>query len=693
MEIVGYIENGINQNHFNGKSVFSFITNNKTIRCKGILPYVKPGLYIKLIGDFTDDTHDIFVFTNYHFITDTTAVRLFIESLKIKKMTEEDIDFFVTFFNNDLFATIKETDSKQHFLDRLPKKEQKFGDEIYRKAKLYLLHEEIFQYVISKGGVYENVIRIIDKYGDDSFRLLKQYPYIVGYYTDLKFPICDLIAKENGYTTNNEQRLNYIIRKAMQMILDRGDSYCEKKELFTLIDRLLKNSALGAIEHEFIEARIYFNNDFVEHGNKITLKEVYKTEQAIAENVVRIAKHKKQLPYKEEYISNVEKLCNITLDISQKNSFDMLRTTGIKILNGGPGSGKTTTVNTLIKYIEEYYHPEDPITLCAPTGCASQNMASKTHRIAQTIHKTLDYKPFGENAIVKDLKGKFFIVDEMSMLDEELAYLFFSSLPTEAVVILVGDVDQLPSVGYGNVLQDLYNCPFIETYTLNGTHRQSENSTIVTNARKINRQETDLLLEENDFTVLSVDTEEDVEILGLSALKNLKNSICLCPMKKHYAGTYSINSKYCPNKGNVEKWYGDFVYRLHDRVIMKVNDYKLGFHNGDFGTITGIDESGMNVLLDIGVEIYLPNSTLHEILLAYAITIHKSQGGEHDTVILLLTKRSLQFADKRILYTAVTRAKKNINIISEKDTLQQLILKTPRNRKTRLGEFLAIYDN
>lgn len=691
MQLVGYIDKKMNQNYKTGKADFYLLTKEQSIHCQGILPYVKPGVCVELSGDYNEKSQ-ILYFTTYHFITDTAASKQFIQSLKIKKMTEEDIDFFVTFFNNDLFAAIKDSTSKLQFIERLPKKQQKFGDEIYRKAKLYFLHEEVFQYVMIHGGIYENVIRIIDKYGDESLRLLQQYPYMVGFHTGLPFYICDQIAKENGYTNNSEARLNQILYQSIQLFLDRGDSYCEKEDLFKVIDRVLRKSPLGLIEHDFLEARIYFHPDFMEYGTKVTLKKVYRIEQSIAENVMRIARHKKPLPYNEEYVSEVEKLCNITLDDSQRNSFNALRTTGIKIVNGGPGSGKTTTVNALIKYIEEYYHPSEPITLCAPTGCASQNMAAKTHHVAQTIHKTLDYRPFGDNAIVKDLEGKFFIVDELSMLDEELAHLFFGAVPTESLIILVGDVDQLPSVGYGNVLQDLYNCSFIETYTLHGTHRQAEDSAIVTNAKKINQQDTDLLLEEKDFTVLSVETAEEVEILGLSALENLKESICLCPMKKYDAGTYAINKKYCPNKNRAEKLYGDFTYHVNDKVIMTKNDYKIGFHNGDFGVITGVDEDGMNILLDIGTEIYLQNSALNEVALAYAITIHKSQGGEYDEVILLLTKKALRFADKRILYTAVTRAKKYIYIISEKNTLEQLILKSPRPRKTRLGEFLALYE-
>jgi exodeoxyribonuclease V alpha subunit len=685
MIISGFFYKELNRDYYNGVADFIINSSDAQIYCKGMISPIKNNTPLELIGHYQNN---VFYFEEYHILEKDTMVVSFLLSLNLKKFTEEDAWFFATFFNNGLFHTIRQTNFANHFTELLPKEYRKVGKEIFSKIKIFLLDEELFQYVIEHGGHYENCLLLTKKYKQDALTKLKHFPYTIGQYCGLSFQICDMIASENNKTTNSSDRIDGVIALCFDCMKKSGNTYYTKQQFLNKADKILSKCILGTIPHEFLMARIILDKKYtIDTEDRITTAEIDFIENSIAQNIKRIAANPQKLPFDANKISAIETLCDIQLGDSQKKSFEMLRKNGIKILKGGPGSGKTTTVNVLISYIETIYNDKELI-LCAPTGCAAQNLANKTGKPAQTIHKTLNYKPFGDSlGITKKMNADIYIVDEASMLDEELLYLFLNAVPTNSMVIFIGDSDQLPSVGYGNVLQDMMNSPYVEIYELDGTYRQDVNSSIVTNAQKINHKETDLLLEEDDFTVFDVETAEEAEDLGIEMLKNVKDCMCLCPNKKNTGGTQAMNDRYRPNANNQKKTYHSHEFFLHDKIIMTHNNYVGGYHNGDFGEIVDIDDLGIEIKLEFDT-IYISNAMLKDVLPAYAITVHKSQGSEHDDVVILLTKRALTFADKRILYTAVTRAKKKVTIITEGDTLYQLIQKDPPKRQTRLGELL-----
>ena len=348
------------------------------------------------------------------------------------------------------------------------------------------------------------------------------------------------------------------------------------------------------------------------------------------------------------------------------------------------------------KYLE-YKHPDIQITLCAPTGRAAQNLAGKTFHVAETVHKTLGLRPYSEKKmrVTKKMTDYVYIIDETSMLDLELADILLHALPTHAIVIFVGDKDQLPSVGVGNVFNDLLDSG-IEKYVLSEIHRQNSDSSIVSNATKINKGETDLDFSKSDFDVLYVDSEKTAVDFCLMYTEKDDAQI-LTPMNKKLTGSFSLSQAIQKTKKFIcagEKTYGDITYHIGDRVILLHNNYEAGYFNGDTGVISNIYSDGLSILLDdvydehtgVKKEVDLENGDLKDVTLSYAITIHKSQGGEYNEAVIVLTKSSSGMINRNLLYTAVTRAKKKVTIISQEGLLDMAIQTPAYERNSTLKE-------
>ena len=379
-----------------------------------------------------------------------------------------------------------------------------------------------------------------------------------------------------------------------------------------------------------------------------------------------------------------------------------MKSTGVKILIGDPGTGKTTTIKTIIKGFL-YMKPNAKIELAAPTGRASQRLAEATGYPANTVHKLLELKPFQKKSDIclcknetNPIDADLLIVDEFSMVDIELLSLLLNAIKNNTLVIFVGDENQLESVGDGNVLHDLIMSKKFETFKLKEIFRQntSKKSNIITNGQKIIKGNSDFETG-NDFKIFktcnSSMTEKNVVEIFKTALKNnidINDIQFITSNRKKINGTNELNKKlqeiYQKDKNNDFMYYGVNKFYVNDKVIMEHNNYDLGYFNGDIGYITKITE--LNVFINLGDKtISLSKHNMEDVSLAYAITVHKSQGSEYNISVIVLPEQPVLLLTRNLVNTAITRSKKMSILINEKNALDTAASnKYKVNRKTSL---------
>ena len=335
-------------------------------------------------------------------------------------------------------------------------------------------------------------------------------------------------------------------------------------------------------------------------------------------------------------------------------------------MNGGPGTGKTTTIKGII-YAFERIHPNAVVKLCAPSGRAAQRMSESTGKPATTVHRLLDYRPFGDTEIHKDaadpIEADLIVVDEMSMMGVELFDIFLEAVKTGTTLVLVGDIDQLEAVGPGAVFRDLLNAPdsLTQKVLLTEIFRQKEGSPIIVNAGYINNGIHNLKLC-NDFQVIHTKNEEETLKECISLMQRLYNpddpfeTQILCPANKGESGIRSLNTALQSLlNGNAKGVrYGSTVFRKNDKIIMFRNNYAADYYNGDIGIIKDIDENNRMKVEIRGNQFEIKRDMLDDMHLSYGMTIHKSQGSEFQNVIVVLPMEPKSMLVRNLLYTAVT---------------------------------------
>lgn len=679
---------------------FILKNDDTSIICAGEVQKLPFNTPITLTGTFKTDNkgRKTFTITDYEIKDNKSCESVsLLMSLKIEGLTIDRACELSDYFNYSITDIIKSCTKYKNFKDRCPKE---FGDvakDIYVKIKHILNEFELTKEVLCVGGNISNVTALIKLYGKNAIDALKRNPYRSGFYAGFSFYTCEQLAVKYNINAFSDRRAEGILLYGMNNSVKRGDSYVTVEELHKFSDKFQKNKNFFT-PFESVLAKAVLNDNFVIHENKIYLKSMYATEENVAANIKRLTKSAKQLErIDKELVNEIEKRSGITFSASQKQAFNALASEGIKVITGGPGSGKTTLVNSIIKYVKTKY-PGMGITLCAPTGRAAQNMAAKTNHVAETIHKTLGLRPYSEKEmrVTKKLSSYVYIVDESSMIDLELMDIFIGSVPNHAIVLFVGDKDQLASVGAGNVFNDmLYGG--IEKYVLEGTHRQTNGSAIINNALKINRGDISLDLNKSDFDVIYADDEETAANLCVMYTGKEEAQILTPLNEKSLVGARALSKRIqstkkfiCPGK----KTYGDITYHIGDKVIMLRNNYEGGYFNGDTGIISNIYDDYISVILDDVYdpitggkkEIEVNNTNLCDMTLSYAISIHKSQGGEYDEAVVILTKSAQGMVNRNLLYTAVTRAKKKVTIITQDNLLEKAIQTELQLRNSALGE-------
>lgn len=697
MQLIGFFNSLIWKNEKNGHTIFRLITEEGKIECEGKIPkmeYYTPliltGKYIKRENNGIKKTR--FIFSSYDIYQDKNDSYRILSCGAYKRLTEKEKEHIKQYFPYGIISTVEHFQTEENpiktFLKDVPKKDKENAAYVFEKTEKILHEKELFKEIVSCGGTYTNVLKVYHKYYKKSLDVLRENPYKIGLYAGISFQVCELLAKKYQIKDLSKKRADGFFFYAMTMIRENGNCFATKKDLKNAYDFLSKNSYFKTIPpFEYVLSRAIRHNsiyvDFEESDEpRIYFKKIYDTEKLVAENIKRLQNSSKQLNFSKENAFKIEKDSKITLVEKQRDTFQMLKTTGVKIMKGGPGTGKTTVTNLLIKYCQTYFK-DMPICLCAPTGCAAQHLSEKTGLPATTIHYLIGAKP-GENIIDKrKLPYKIYFVDEFSMADLNLTQMLLNVIPNGSLIILIGDADQLPSVDYGNVLQDLINSGKIDVYQLTDVFRQKSGSNIIENAKRV-REKQKKLIEGEDFFVIEMDNQKNLCDMALDYLETTKGEWqILCPTKKYEAGSRNLTRLIQNKKEGLMKQYGDNRFFIGDKVMAIKNNYENNFFNGECGIIIDIDEDGVAVQFH-DKEIYFDNMLLEFLVPADAITIHKSQGNEYSNVLIIIPNAATCMLTVNLLYTAITRAKESVVILSENDTLTQM-LKHPKMEYRNTG--------
>lgn len=575
------------------------------------------------------------------------------------------------------------------------------------------------------GVTVGQAMKLYKIYGDLCLAKIEENPYrLIDDVEGIGFKTADAIAQNGGVEPDSAYRLRAGVKYTLQWARQEGHTYLPEERLVSVAADIL-GTDVGPVERALGE--MILSGDLVletvEGEGGVFLPGLYRMELDCAQRLLLLSRPPSENPFfrTKAQISRLEGNLGITLAPAQRKAVELALTSGVLVITGGPGTGKTTILRFVITLLEEMGLDYE---LCAPTGRAAKRMGEAAVREARTIHRLLEYG-FGEAGFGKNeentILADVIIVDEMSMVDVPLMHALLRATAPGTRLIMVGDSDQLPPVGAGNVLRDLVASEQASVVRLTEIFRQAGRSAIVTNAHRINHGQPPLLTGLEDFGFEPMESAEEVirRIIGLCGPKGnrlgtddpLKDVQVLVPMRKGPLGVYNLNRRMQsalnpPAHKKKERAYGDTVFREGDKVMQVKNDYRLcwtrtlagqapemgeGVYNGDLGTIMAVDlyEQTVEVLFDDGRCALYEFSMLDELELAYCISIHKSQGSEFPIVLLPLMGGPPMLMTRNLLYTAVTRARKMVHILGRESALGQMVENNQvRRRYSALGAFL-----
>ncbi len=548
--------------------------------------------------------------------------------------------------------------------------------------------------------------RIYRQYGGQAIAIISENPYrLCSDVWGIGFKTADRVALSMGIPPHSAARSRAGLAYTLQTTTEEGHCFCTAPELILQAQDLLDippEILQEALKHEIAQRRL------VQDDNRIYLPAIFEAENGIADKLAILTRTPpafrpivadKAVPWAEQQVK-------ITFDARQAEALHMALTEKVSIITGGPGVGKTTIIRALV---EIYGKRGLKVCLAAPTGRAAKRMEEATHHGASTIHRLLKFMPrdgsFEHNA-GNPVQGDVFILDEVSMVDVILMHVFLSALPNACVFVLVGDIDQLPSVGPGNVLRDLIQSEKIPCVKLEHIFRQARGGLIVQNAHNINRGEyieTADVDDESDFYFFEAREPEQViqrmidlvttripKKFGFDPLADIQ---VLTPMRKNELGADNLNillqEALNPMGLHVERF--GRIYRLRDRVMQIRNNYDKEIYNGDVGLITAVNLDDQNLLVDFdGKEVPYDFAELDELVLAYACSIHKAQGSEYPAVVLLIATQHFKLLQRNLIYTAITRGRKLVCLVGSSKAVTIAIHNNEmRLRRTGLAQRLV----
>ena len=548
--------------------------------------------------------------------------------------------------------------------------------------------------------------KIFKTYGSESIAIVKENPYrLADDIWGIGFKTADSIAQKMGIDKGKFVRLRSGIFYTLNKLAEAGHCYTTREQLPGRAKELLE---VEEPELEITLDEMIRTNDVIrdeaEDREAIYLPPYYFSESGCAKRLLRLMScGKKKSEDTEEILKKVAASSEITYDEIQWQAVKTAVSSKVMVLTGGPGTGKTTTT---LGIISAYKQAGCQIILAAPTGRAAKRMSEATGMEAKTIHRLLEYKPpegYQKNE-EHPLEGDVLILDECSMIDIMLMYNLLKALPQQMSLILVGDIDQLPSVGAGNVLRDIIDSGCVPVVRLTRIFRQAQGSRIIMNAHRINRGEGIDMRggKDADFFFATKESNQEVVDTIVQYCKTnlpryyhvdpLQDIQVLTPMQRGECGAVNLNQvlQEAMNPSKIFLRRGGTQYRLKDKVMQIRNDYDKEVFNGDIGTITKVDveEQELTVLFDEREVVY-DVTELDELALAYAVTIHKSQGSEYPIVVMPFTMSHFVMLQRNLLYTGVTRAKKILVLVGEKKAVYYAIKnETTTGRNTCLARRL-----
>lgn len=723
-EIQGYVEHIVFRNADNGYTVLNLICDEDEITCVGIFPVVAEGEILLLHGEYTSHPTYGEQFSVKSYETkppeDVLSIERYLASGAIKGIGVALASRIVRRFKQDTFRIMEEEPERLAEIKGISERmAMEISDQMVEKKDLRDAMIFLNQY-----GITSNLaVKIYQTYGQEIYSVIRENPYrMAEEVSGIGFKIADEIAGRVGIRTDSDFRIRSGILYCLSTASSMGHTYLPKEELLQYANQLL-GVDIGDIESHVMN--LAMDGKVVLRAEGVYAKSFFRMEQLSAGMLHALNVAFDETPaHLEQAIAQIQREEDMALEAGQTEAVRQAATHGLFILTGGPGTGKTTTIRAMIRYfISEGYD----ILLAAPTGRAAKRMSEATGYEAKTIHRLLEVN--GAMSEVEDagrtggmfernehnpLEADVIIIDEMSMVDITLLYALLKATAHGTRLILVGDVNQLPSVGPGNVLRDMISAGCFPTVTLQKIFRQASQSDIVVNAHKINAGEHVALDNKSrDFFFLK---RYDADVIIRVMLQLIRDKMpkyvdagsydiqVLTPTRKGLLGVERLNvilQQYLnpPSPDKKEHQVGERIFREGDKVMQIRNNYQLeweirsryglaiekglGVFNGDVGTIQQINDYSqtVTVLYDENRIVEYAFKGLDELELAYAITIHKSQGSEYPAVVMPLLPGPRMLMNRNLLYTAVTRARKCITIVGDEATFYQMVDNTTQQRR------------
>ncbi len=650
-----------------------------------------------------------------------------VESYEI--VLPSDKEELVEFFSSDLFPIgdkmaerIVEKLGKDAISKIMDSEEVLYDIPRLSKDKARVIRDRILEYQetsqividLNKMGFNtKDAISIMKKYNNKAMDIIDKNIYSLLNDIDISFDEVDKIARSNGYMLNDERRLLALTINMMNVLtFNNGDTYLYKEEMYDYMKKVTDN--LEMEEFEYVLLKLKKMGKVIIDNECYYLDEFYKAEEYICDRIYRLnEEERKKLPKLDKKINQLELMNGITYDESQRTAIYKAINNNLTIITGGPGTGKTTIVKCIVKLLIEINGLKlDKLALLAPTGRAARKLMDTTGVPAYTIHKYLGWDKEKNEFCVNEYcpnKEEYIIVDEASMIDTVLMMSLLKGITSKAKIILVGDYYQLPSVSQGQVLKDLIDSDCLDVVKLNCLYRQSDDSYITTLAHEIKNKEIteNFMAKYDDYNFLNCSNEQilgsvdDIVRRALSKGYTDRDIQVLAPMYKSINGIDSLNkvlqeimNPHSNDKNELVS--GEIVYREGDKVLQLVNDSDNGVSNGDIGYIESIvsaikSKSKKNEVIVnfFGNRVtYLPKD-LKNIMHGYAISVHKSQGGEFKMVIMPISSSFRRMLYNKLIYTAVTRAKEKLIIVGDPQAFIYGIKNDyVENRKTGLKEMI-----
>lgn len=724
-EVEGYIERIIYRSEDTGYTVLSLLNGGKESCLVGVLPLVSEGEYVTASGEVV--VHPVYGeqirVQEFAFSvpSDKAGMELYLGSGAIKGIGPALAKRIIKKFGEDTFRIMEEEPERLAEIKGISEHRalevasQMLEKREGRKAMLFL----------QKYGITWNMgMKIYNQYGNELYRIIQENPYrLADDITGIGFKIADEIASKAGIVADSEFRIRSGILYTLQQAVGQGHTYLPVEILIREAANLLQVEGEQVEKYMMdltIDRKLLIRNLKTKEGEAETvLKAAYlsyyyylelNTARMLCDLDIRAVADREEIA---RTLENIEADTGIALDEIQREAVRTAVEQGLMILTGGPGTGKTTTINAIIRYFEE----EDmEVLLAAPTGRAAKRMSEATGREAKTIHRLLEIagpseQQVGDNANFgrneeNPLEADVVIIDEMSMVDISLMHALLKAVPVGCRLILVGDVNQLPSVGPGNVLKDIIGSDCFQVVRLTRIFRQAAESDIILNAHKINAGEpVDVNRRSKDFLFVKRDNAGNIVGASITLVRDKlpayvqarsQDIQVLTPMRKGNLGVEQLNvvlqeQLNPPAPGKQEKTFPQGVFREGDKVMQIRNNYQMeweitdrhnipiekgvGVFNGDTGIIREVNLFAEELVVEFEDQkkVHYPFKQAEELELAYAVTIHKSQGSEYPAVVIPLLSGPRMLMNRNLLYTAVTRARQCVCIVGSVGMFQEMV--------------------